>query len=114
MVAKAKPALRDKSAMSEFERDLDGSPRHDWTLGEVQALFAWPFMDLILAAQRVHRAHHAANTVQMSTLLSIKTGACPEDCAYCPQSVRYDTGIEREALMDLDSVRAAGGGPGVD
>jgi len=91
--------------MSEFERDLDGSPRHDWTLPQVQALFALPFMDLILAAQRVHRAHHAANTVQMSTLLSIKTGACPEDCAYCPQSVRYDTGLPREVLMQVAAVR---------
>ncbi|MBV8783015.1 MAG: biotin synthase, partial [Gammaproteobacteria bacterium] len=67
-------------------------PRHDWTLAEVQALFALPFMDLLLQAQAVHRVHHRANTVQMSTLLSIKTGACPEDCAYCPQSVHYDTG----------------------
>ena len=58
-----------------------------------------PFVDLLFHAQRVHRAHHAPSTVQMSTLLSIKTGACPEDCAYCPQSVRYDTGVEREALM---------------
>ncbi len=79
--------------------------RHDWTLDEVQALFALPFIDLILRAQSVHRAHHRPNTVQMSTLLSIKTGACPEDCAYCPQSVRYDTGIGREALMELDAVR---------
>jgi biotin synthase len=80
--------------------------RHDWSLAEVAALFAQPFMDLILQAQRVHRAHHAANTVQMSTLLSIKTGACPEDCAYCPQSARYDTGIEREGLMEVAAVRA--------
>jgi biotin synthase len=63
-------------------------------------------MDLILRAQRAHRAHHAPNTVQMSTLLSIKTGACPEDCAYCPQSVRYDTGLGREALMEVSAVRA--------
>src|SRR5215470_10766528 len=81
--------------------------RHDWSLPEVQALFALPFMDLILRAQRVHRAWHAANTVQMSTLLSIKTGACPEDCAYCPQSVRYDTGVAREGLMEVAAVRAA-------
>jgi biotin synthase len=79
--------------------------RHDWSRTEVAALFAAPFMDLILAAQRVHRAHHAPNTVQMSTLLSIKTGACPEDCAYCPQSVRYDTGLERETLMKVAAVR---------
>jgi biotin synthase len=79
--------------------------RHDWSLAAVEALFALPFMDLILRAQRVHRAHHPANTVQMSTLLSIKTGACPEDCAYCPQSVRYDTGLTRTALMEVAAVR---------
>ena len=79
--------------------------RHDWSAPRCSALFALPFMDLMLRAQRVHRAHHAANTVQMSTLLSIKTGACPEDCAYCPQSVRYDTGLSREALMDVAAVR---------
>jgi biotin synthase len=79
--------------------------RHDWSLEEVRALFALPFMDLILHAQRVHRAHHVPNAVQMSTLLSIKTGACPEDCAYCPQSVHYQTGIGREALMEVTAVR---------
>ena len=84
-----------------------GEPlRHDWSLPEVSALYALPFMDLILRAQRVHRAHHAPNTVQMSTLLSIKTGACPEDCAYCPQSVRYSSGVGREALLDVAEVRA--------
>jgi biotin synthase len=81
--------------------------RHDWTLAEVVALFTAPFADLVFHAQRAHRCHHEPNTVQMSTLLSIKTGACPEDCAYCPQSARYDTGIEREALMDLSTVREA-------
>jgi biotin synthase len=86
---------------------LAGALRHDWTLSDVIALFGTPFADLVFHAQRVHRTHHEPNTVQMSTLLSIKTGACPEDCAYCPQSVRYDTGIEREALMDLGAVRAA-------
>jgi biotin synthase len=86
---------------------LEGALRHDWTLAQVLALFTRPFADLLFHAQRVHRGHHEPNTVQMSTLLSIKTGACPEDCAYCPQSVRYDTGIEREALMDLQAVRAA-------
>ena len=82
-----------------------GVIRHDWALPEVQALFALPLLDLLLHAQRVHREHHAPNTVQMSTLLSIKTGACPEDCAYCPQSVRYETGLEREALMEVAAVR---------
>ena len=79
--------------------------RHDWSLEEVQRLFALPFMDLILKAQHVHRAYHAPNAVQMSTLLSIKTGACPEDCAYCPQSVRYDTGVVAAALMPVATVR---------
>src|SRR5215471_13533432 len=79
--------------------------RHDWSLEQVQALFALPFMDLILKAQCVHRSYHMANAVQMSTLLSIKTGACPEDCAYCPQSVRYDTGVVAEPLMPVAAVR---------
>jgi biotin synthase len=79
--------------------------RHDWTEAEVAALYARPFLDLVFDAQRVHRANHEPNTVQMSTLLSIKTGACPEDCAYCPQSVRYETGLGREALMDVARVR---------
>jgi biotin synthase len=86
---------------------FEAAARHDWTQPEVVALFKTPFADLVFHAQQVHRCHHEPNTVQMSTLLSIKTGACPEDCAYCPQSVRYDTGIEREALMDVDTVRAA-------
>ena len=81
--------------------------RHDWSASEVRALFALPFMDLIVRAQATHRAHHEPNTVQMSTLLSIKTGACPEDCAYCPQSVRFDTGVETEALLQVAAVRAA-------
>ncbi|MHB8815403.1 MAG: biotin synthase BioB [Steroidobacteraceae bacterium] len=82
-----------------------GTVRHDWTLSEVESLLALPLMDLLHHAQRVHREHHEPNTVQMSTLLSIKTGACPEDCAYCPQSVRYDTGLEREELMEVAAVR---------
>jgi biotin synthase len=81
------------------------SVRHDWTVAEVEALFALPFSDLLFRAQSAHREHHQPNAVQMSTLLSIKTGACPEDCAYCPQSVRYDTGLEREKLVPLEEVR---------
>jgi biotin synthase len=80
--------------------------RHDWTPEEVEALFALPFQDLLFEAQRVHREHQPLNTVQMSTLLSVKTGACPEDCAYCPQSIRYDTGLERETLMAVTDVAA--------
>jgi biotin synthase len=82
-----------------------GTVRHDWTLPEVTSLLGLPLMDLLYHAQRVHRQHHEPNTVQMSTLLSIKTGACPEDCAYCPQSVRHDTGLEREELMEVAAVR---------
>ncbi len=80
--------------------------RSDWSLEEVRALHALPFSDLMHRAQATHRRHFDPNAVQVSTLLSIKTGACPEDCAYCPQSVRYDTGLEREALMETDDVLA--------
>ena len=85
---------------------MTAAARHDWTTEEVEALFALPFQDLLFEAQRVHRAHQPANTVQMSTLLSVKTGACPEDCAYCPQSIRHDTGLERETLMAVADVAA--------
>jgi biotin synthase len=80
------------------------APRHDWTIEEVEALFGLPFNDLLYQAQGIHRQHFKPNQVQISTLLSIKTGACPEDCAYCPQSIRYDTGLETEALMEPDEV----------
>jgi biotin synthase len=83
---------------------ISHEPRHDWTVEQAESLFALPFADLIFTAQCVHRAWHEPNTVQMSTLLSIKTGACPEDCAYCPQSVRFDTGVEAQALMSLPEV----------
>ncbi len=75
-----------------------------WTLGEAEALFALPFNDLLFQAQQVHRAHHDPGSVQLSTLLSIKTGACPEDCAYCPQSVRHQSSIENEALLPVEEV----------
>jgi biotin synthase len=78
--------------------------RHDWRLAEVEALFDLPFMDLLFRAQQVHRGFHAANRVQMSTLLSIKTGGCPEDCAYCPQSIHYDTGVARDDMLPVEAV----------
>lgn len=81
--------------------------RHDWTAEEVRALYDQPFNDLLFQAQTLHRRYFDPNRVQLSTLLSIKTGACPEDCAYCPQSVRYDTGVEGQALMPMDEVVAA-------
>ncbi|WP_116368366.1 biotin synthase BioB [Parahaliea mediterranea] len=78
--------------------------RHDWTRAEVQALFDLPFNDLLFQAQTLHRQYFDPNEVQVSTLLSIKTGACPEDCKYCPQSTRYDTGLEAEKLMEVEKV----------
>ncbi|MDX1655429.1 MAG: biotin synthase BioB [Candidatus Competibacteraceae bacterium] len=81
--------------------------RHDWRVEEVVSLFELSFNDLLFRAQQVHRAHFDPNRVQVSTLLSIKTGACPEDCAYCPQSARYDTGLERERLLSVEQVLAA-------
>jgi biotin synthase len=81
-------------------------PRHDWTRDEVRALFDLPFPELLYRAQTVHRQNFDAAAVQVSTLLSIKTGGCPEDCAYCPQSARYDTGVRAEKLMALDTVLA--------
>ncbi|MBB3102929.1 biotin synthase BioB [Azomonas macrocytogenes] len=83
------------------------SLRHDWTLAEVQALFAQPFNDLLFQAQTVHRRHFDPNRVQVSTLLSIKTGACPEDCKYCPQSGHYDTELEKQKLMEVQQVLEA-------
>jgi biotin synthase len=82
------------------------SLRNDWTLAEVAELFNLPFMDLVFKAQSIHRLYQAPNSVQISTLLSIKTGACPEDCAYCPQSVRFDTGLQTSELMEVDDVAA--------
>ncbi|MBM4201583.1 MAG: biotin synthase BioB, partial [Gammaproteobacteria bacterium] len=81
--------------------------RHDWRVEEVEALLERPFNDLLYDAQTAHRRHFDPNDVQISSLLSIKTGACSEDCAYCPQSVRHDTGLEREALMPLAEVLRA-------
>ncbi|HEY9199022.1 MAG TPA: biotin synthase BioB [Gammaproteobacteria bacterium] len=78
--------------------------RHDWSRAEILALFAQPFNDLMFSAQRMHRAHFDPNAVQISTLLSIKTGACPEDCAYCPQSAHYKTELDVERLLPLDDV----------
>lgn len=78
--------------------------RHDWSTDEIEQLFNLPFNDVLFHAQQVHRSHFDPNQVQVSTLLSIKTGRCPEDCGYCPQSVRYDTEVESEALLPLEEV----------
>ena len=87
---------------SAFPADI----RHDWSVAEAEALFALPFNDLMFRAQTIHRAHFPANQVQLSTLLSIKTGGCPEDCAYCPQAARYDTGVDAQKLMAVEAVVA--------
>jgi biotin synthase len=84
-----------------------GEPRRNWTLAQVAALFDLPFNDLLYEAQSVHRAHFPPNEVQISTLLSIKTGACPEDCAYCPQSIRFATAVNSHELLPLAEVLAA-------
>src|ERR1700722_5508451 len=95
-------------ARSEFQSPNAPPPdpgvvRHDWTRAQVRALFALPFPNLIFRAQSVHRLHFDPTEVQISTLLSIKTGGCPEDCAYCPQSARYDTGVKAEKLMEVEA-----------
>lgn len=78
--------------------------RNDWKLDEIKALFELPFNDLLFKAHSTHRANFDPNKVQVSSLLNIKTGACPEDCSYCSQSSKYDTGLEREKLMEIDEV----------
>jgi len=98
--------------MSALEREMGdlrvtAEPRGDWTREQVAALFDLPLNDLLYTAQWVHRRHFDANAVQVSTLLSIKTGACPEDCAYCPQSIRFATGVDNHDLLPLAEVRAA-------
>ncbi|MBL8459607.1 biotin synthase BioB [Zoogloea sp.] len=80
------------------------APRKRWSVAEIEALFALPFNDLLFRAQQVHRQHFDPNAIQRSTLLSIKTGGCSEDCGYCSQSARYDTGLEKEALLPLNEV----------
>ena len=83
---------------------MHAAVRHDWTLAQVNALYALPFNDLLFQAQTVHRQYFKPNEVQVSTLLSIKTGACAEDCKYCPQSGHYNTGLERERLLEVEKV----------
>jgi biotin synthase len=98
---------RHRAGMDDRTTNLTGHStpiRHDWTRADVRALFELPFPELLFRAQSLHRAYFDPREVQISTLLSIKTGGCPEDCAYCPQSVHYDTGVTAEKLMSLDAV----------
>lgn len=94
--------VQNKAAAPAF---TESAPR--WTVEQIEALFNLPFSDLMFKAQQVHRENFNPNQVQLSTLLSIKTGGCPEDCAYCPQSAKYDTGVDAEKLMPLDEVLQA-------
>ena len=89
------------------ELTLPAKPQIAWRVAQVEALFALPFNELMHRAQTVHRAHFDPNQVQLSTLLSIKTGGCPEDCGYCPQAARYATGVENQDLLSLPAVIAA-------
>ena len=93
--------------MADFSLTADGAaPRQDWSRSEIASLFETSFPDLIFLAQTVHRRHFKANQVQLSTLLSVKTGGCPEDCGYCAQSAHFDSGVKSEKLMPLDAVIA--------
>ena len=80
--------------------------RHDWTRDEVRSIYQLPLLELVFQAQQVHRQHHNPQEVQFCRLLSIKTGGCPEDCGYCPQSAHYETGVDRQNLLDVDDVLA--------
>jgi biotin synthase len=104
-------APAEAGALGDRAAPLRPSPEHgarnDWTRAEIAALFDLPLMDLLWQAQQVHRRHHAPNEVQLSTLLSIKTGGCPEDCGYCSQSAHAKTGLKAEKLMDVDAVLAS-------
>ena len=82
-------------------------PRHDWTIEEIETIYTAPLLDLIVRAQLVHRAHHRPNEVQGCVLLNVKAGGCPEDCAYCPQSAHYSTGVTRGELVNVDETLAA-------
>ncbi|MFC1681564.1 biotin synthase BioB [Pseudomonadota bacterium] len=95
------------NSLSINQESEDSANLAQWTEDGVLALFEQPFIDLVHNAQEVHRRHFDANTVQLCALLSIKTGACPEDCAYCPQSARYSTGVEVEKLMSVETISAA-------
>src|SRR5690606_8721337 len=104
-------AVRQETAMPAVSESRDlaaaaAEPRHDWSRVEVESLFELPFTELLFRAAAVHRAHFDPAEVLVSTLLSVKTGGCPEDCAYCPQAQRYHTGVEAQKLMSTADVLA--------
>ncbi|MBS0423824.1 MAG: biotin synthase BioB, partial [Proteobacteria bacterium] len=102
----------DSLISGETQNDLSGITRKSqdsaaWSVADVEALLNAPFNDLLFRAQTVHRQYHDANGVQLSTLISVKTGGCPEDCGYCPQAARYHTGVENQDMLSLDEVVTA-------
>jgi biotin synthase len=97
--------LEDASSADAHATGAEPQAVARWRLADVEALYALPFADLLFRAQQVHRAHHAPNAVQLSTLLSIKTGGCPEDCGYCPQAARHHTSVENEGMLGIDDVK---------
>lgn len=100
--------LRAQDARADRRADLGAERRPArWSTDDVEALFELPFSDLVFRAQQVHRAHHDPNAVQLSTLLSVKTGGCPEDCSYCPQSAKHESPVESEKMLDVESVIAS-------
>jgi biotin synthase len=103
------PVLDTTAQPLHFVKPLKPQPdtKAAWTLEAIEALFNLPFNDLLFQAQQVHRQHFNPNEVQLSTLLSIKTGGCPEDCGYCPQSVHFNTGVEASKMLDVDAVKEA-------
>lgn len=96
-----------RQAAEECAADAAGEVRHDWTVEQAVALHELPLFELLDRARSVHVAHHGAHEVQLCTLLSVKTGGCPEDCAYCPQSSHHETSVEPERMLDVDAVLAA-------
>ncbi len=93
--------------MNAYDRSLAGGPRSDWTRAEIRKIHDLPFPELLFHAQEIHRRFFDPSRVQLSTLLSIKTGGCPEDCAYCPQSAHHDTGLKATKLLDRDAILTA-------
>lgn len=106
-MSEAVPTLKVAPQVTPQTQSLNSIVRHNWNLKEVQALFAMPFSDLMFKAQTIHRENFNPNEVQVSTLLSIKTGACPEDCKYCSQSARNKTDLEKESLLAVEKVLEA-------
>ena len=106
LIPKLDPFIRPPEDPAISSETATPETRHDWSRAEIAALFDLPFADLVFRAQGIHRARFDPNRVQLSTLLSVKTGGCPEDCGYCAQSVKFETGVDASKLMDVEAVLA--------